>query len=219
MSLLLLAALGWLVAWLLTADEFFVDGLTLRGNEVVSAEEIYRQSRLDGMNIFLVNTGWLEEAIAQIPAVKAARVRCRLPNRVIVEVEERRAEIVWQVGEARYLVDAEGMVLPAKGEPDRALIIEDLEARPVRPGDRVDPEAIEAAHRLSSLLPEVRVFEYSRAEGMSFTNERGWRVRLGMSDDLEAKVATLKALSQRIIEKGIHVELIDLRFKGSSYYR
>lgn len=237
-----MVALGWLALYLLTADEFSVREIIVRGNETISAEEIYRLSGLKETNIFFVRPAQMEAAIAQIPNIKGARVSCRLPDQVIIEVEERQVEIIWQVGDTLYWVDAEGAVFPARGdelspqreeealyaqrqgdsssgEADQALLIRDLDGHHLRPGEHIDPGLVEAAHNLRSLLPEVEALDYSRAEGLSFIDERGWRVLLGTGEDLEYKVAVMRALSQEIERKGIEVELIDLRFKGSAYYR
>ncbi len=219
LSLILMVALGWLALYLLTADEFSVREVIVRGNETISAEEIYRLSGLRETNIFFVRPAQMEATIAQIPNIKEVRVSCRLPDQVIIEVEERQVEIVWQVGDTLYWIDAEGAVFPAGNEVDQALLIRDLDGYHLRPGEHIAPGLVEAVHKLRSLLPEVRALDYSRAEGLSFTDERGWRILLGMGEDLEYKVAVMKALSQEIERKGIKVELIDLRFKGSAYYR
>ena len=235
-------ALGWLALYLLTADEFSVREVIVSGNETISAEDIYRLSGLKETNIFFVRPAQMEAAIAQIPNIKGARVSCRLPDQVIIEVEERQVEIVWQVGDTLYSVDAEGAVFlttgdklspqggeetlyaqrrgdSLSGEADQALLIRDLDGHHLRPGEHIDPGLVEAAHKLRSLLPEVKALDYSRPEGLSFTDERGWRVLLGTGEDLEYKIAVLRALFQEIERKGIKVELIDLRFKGSVYYR
>jgi len=212
-------ALGWLALYLLTADEFSVREVIVSGNETISAEDIYRLSGLKETNIFLVRPAPMEAAIAQIPNIKGARVSCRLPDQVIIEVEERQVEIVWQVGDTLYSVDAEGAVFLTTGGTDQALLIRDLDGHHLRPGEHIDPGLVEAAHKLRSLLPEVKALDYSRPEGLSFTDERGWRVLLGTGEDLEYKIAVLRALFQEIERKGIKVELIDLRFKGSVYYR
>lgn len=235
-------ALGWLVLYLLTADDFSVREVIVRGNEAISAQDIYRLSGLKETNIFFVRPAQVEAAIAQIPDIKGARVSCRLPDQVIIEVEERQVEVVWQVGDTLYWVDAEGAVFPAEGdelspqrgeealraqrrgdsssgEADQALLIRDLDGHHLRPGEHIDPGLVETAHKLRFLLPQVKALDYSRHEGLSFTDERGWRVLLGTGEDLEYKVAVMKALSQEIERKGIEVELIDLRFKGSAYYK
>lgn len=224
MSLLLMAALGWLALYLLTADEFSIREVIVHGNETISAEEIYRLSGLKEMNIFFVRPAQVEAAIAQIPNIKRARVSCRLPDQVIIEVEERQVEIVWQVGDTLYSVDAEGAVFPAggdslSGEADQALLIRDLDGHHLRLGEHIEPWLVEAAHKLRSLLPEVEAFDYSRSGGLSFTTERGWRALLGTGEDLEYKIAVMRALFQEIERKGIEVELIDLRFKENVYYR
>jgi len=42
---------------------------------------------------------------------------------------------------------------------------------------------------------------------------------LGQGEDIEQKVAIMKAMLQEIAAKGVQPQFIDLRFKGSPYYK
>ncbi|MFB0536395.1 MAG: cell division protein FtsQ/DivIB [Anaerolineae bacterium] len=215
----LLLALGGLTYQLFAAEAFYVYEASVAGNRLVPAEAVYQNSGLEGMSIFWINPAQVEAAIVSLPNIKEARVRCGLPDRVTIEVVERQPQVIWQQGEKRYWIDEEGTVLPALGELAEATVIVDLDERPVQPGDRVDPQVIAGAQKLRSLLPELSTVQYASHTGLSFQSEQGWPIYLGQGEDIEQKVAIMKALLQEIAAKGVHPQFIDLRFKGRPYYK
>ena len=219
LGVLLLLALGWLTYQFFATEAFYVYEARVVGNQLVPAEEIYQNSGLEGMSIFWINPARVEVTIASLPNIKEARVHCGLPNRVTIEVVERQPQVIWQQGENRYWIDEEGTVLPARGELAEATVIVDLDERPVQPGDRVDPQVIAGVQKLRSLLPELTAVQYASNMGISFQSEQGWPIYLGQGEDIEQKVAIMKALLQEIAAKGIQPQFIDLRFRESPYYK
>ena len=219
LGFLLLLALGWLTYELFATDAFYVYAARVVGNQLVPAEEVYQNSGLEGMSIFWITPAQVEATIASLPNIKEARVHCGLPNRVTIEVVERQPQVIWQQGEKRYWIDEEGAVLQARGDLPEATVIVDLDERLVQPGDRVDPQVIAGAQKLRSLLPGLTTVQYASHTGISFQSEQGWPIYLGQGEDIEQKVAIMKAMLQEIAAKGIHPQFIDLRFKGSPYYK
>jgi len=219
LGFLLLLGLGWLIYQLFAAEAFYVYEARVVGNQLVPAEAIYQNSGLEGTSIFWVNPAQVEAILARLPNIKGARVHCGLPGRVTIAVVERQPQVIWQQGERRYWVDEEGTVLPALGELAEATVIVDLEERPVQPGDRVDPQVIAGAQKLRALLPELTTLQYAPHTGLSFQSEQGWPIYMGQGEDMEQKVAIMRALLQEIAAKGIQPQFIDLRFKGSPYYK
>ena len=215
----LLLALGWLTYQLFATEVFYVYEATVVGNQLVMAEEIYQSSGLEGMSIFWIHPAQVEATLVSLPNIKEARVHCGLPNRVTVKVVERQPQVIWQQGEKRYWIDEEGIVLPSRGELAEATVIVDLDEHPVQPGDRVDPQVIAGAQKLRSLLPRLTTVQYASHTGISFQSEQGWPIYLGQGENIEQKVAIMKALLQEIAAKDVHPQFIDLRFKGSPYYK
>jgi cell division septal protein FtsQ len=215
----LLLALGGLTYQLFAMEAFYVYEARVVGNQLVPAEEIYQNSGLEGMSIFWIDPAQVAAAVVRLPNIKEAKVYHGLPNGVTIEVVERQPRVIWQQGEKRYWVDEEGTVLPARGELAEATVIMDLDERPVQPGDHVDPQVIAGAQKLRSLLPKLTTVQYASHTGISFQSEQGWPIYLGQGEDVEQKVAIMKAMLQEIATKGIHPQFMDLRFKGSPYYK
>lgn len=116
-----------------------------------------------GTNLFGLRTGALEAGILELPTIRAADVTVRLPDRLLVRVEERTPILVWRVGARRYLVDAEGRLFARLAEDPAAQpagaaalpIVEDRRATSagLAVGGRLEAVDLDAATRLASLKP------------------------------------------------------------------
>lgn len=134
----------------------------------------------EGENLFDIITEPLEARLGTIPAVATAEISIGLPDTVAVRIEERRAILIWQVGEARLLVDRAGFLFAGLGEaPPPSVsglpVIVDTRASSaaLRVGDTVDPIDLDAATRLASLTPEAVGSSASRL-AVGVTDENGF---------------------------------------------
>jgi cell division septal protein FtsQ len=222
-SLVLLVLLAGVAIVLFSSDAFFVFDIEVVGNGRVSSQEIFWGSGLAdrAWSIFFLDPREIEDRVLRdVRGIKAAKVQCYLPSRVIIQVEERRPDVVWKTGDKRYWVDDEGVILDmVDGESEEAIVVHDLDKRPLIPDDRLSPEITQEIQRLQYLLPEVNAFQYSEATGVSLFHEGGWPVYFGSSEDLEVKVAIMRALVQEIASSGIEVEYVDVRFSRSPYIK
>lgn len=113
----------------------------------------------DGTNLFRIQTGPIEARLRALPGIGEAHVSVSLPDTLIVEIEERTAIVAWGVGEARFLVDGEGVVFAALGTDPSAMsalpTIADSrpESATLAVGSILDPVDLDAARRLGSLTP------------------------------------------------------------------
>jgi cell division septal protein FtsQ len=204
---------------LFVSDFFYVYELEARGNTLVTAQEIFGQTQLEGYNIFFIDPLEAQERIESLPDVRQAQVELSLPNEMVVTVQEREARLVWQTGDNRYGVDDEGLIVSLGGQAEPQMVITDLDQRPLEPGESVDQEAVAAAATYQDLLPDVREFEYSAQHGLSYREESGRRVYLGDAENAALKVAIIGALANQLADQGATVESIDVRFPDSPLYR
>jgi cell division septal protein FtsQ len=213
MALFLAGVMMALLVWFFVDERFYVYAAEVRGNSLVSADEVYGASGLHTMSIFYIDRQKVARAIAhQLPSVTQVRVQCQLPGRVSIHVREEDVRCIWRLADAAFLADAEGRILKLDdGAHVGLVVVQDL--------DKVDCVALNAAGRLHSLLPQVQVFEYSKARGVSLSDARGWRVYFGDDQRLAEKVATLQALLLKLEQEHKSAKVIDLRFAGSPYYQ
>jgi cell division septal protein FtsQ len=216
LGLIVLAALGY---WLFLTDDFYVYEITLQGNHLVSADEVFAASGLYGLNVFWVNPQQIADTVAGLPGILSAEVSCSLPNHVTIAVVEREPRVVWQRAGTRWMVDEQGTVLSRQTGSENGLVVEDQGVSPLRPGDVVDAAAVAGARQLQSLLPELSTVRYTPQMGLSFRHSLGCDVHLGTGTDMAEKVAIMQALVEQLADSGERPEYIDLRFKESPCYK
>lgn len=218
-SLLLAMGLLAALAYVFLTDAYYVYEATVRGAALVSPEEIFERAEIEGYSVFFIDPTEAEERIRTLPDVREATVQISLPNRMVIDVQERQARVIWQTGESRYGVDDEGLIVSLRGDVEPQILIRDLDSTPRELGEQVNIRAVSAAESYHSLLSGVSEFEYSQEHGLSYRNEYGWRVYLGDDTDAELKVAVVDALVQRLTSRAEIVEFIDVRFPESPLYR
>ena len=178
----------------------------------------------DGSNLFRLSTDGMSEKLRALPTVAGASIEIALPDTLRVHLTERQAVVIWQVGDERFLVDADGLVFaqattasslpviddrrtPATPTSDGLIVAPDVVGMQI--GDTVDPVDFDAATRLGSLLPvdvgsgaaglHVRIDD---ATGFSVdTGKDGWSAVFGYytptirkTDLIPGQVRLLKSL-------------------------
>lgn len=152
----------------------------------------------DDANLFRLSTDGMVERLRALPTVANASVEIALPDTVRVRVTERQAVLVWQVGERRLLVDADGVAFAQATEATDLPLIDDRRAPAAPPGDprgldlaerhpeahlaavgdRIDPVDFDAAARLGSLHP-ADVGSGAAALHVRIDDEQGYTVSIG----------------------------------------
>ncbi len=217
LSVFLLAVLTLFIRQFFATSRFYVYDAEVQGNQFVHGDEIYDASGLNELSIFWVKPRQVEAAIIDsLPEIKEARVTCRLPNRVSIEVVESWTQVIWQRDGMRYGVDDEGAILLLEGESEGMLVIQDLRTGPFEVGDHIDPGIVVSALELRRLLPETVSLQYSEAEGLIF-DQWGYPVYFG-TGDMAGRVAVLNALRRDFGVSGIQPEYVDVRFPESPVY-
>ncbi len=204
------------------SDYFTVSRVDVTGISVLSQATILENAGIAGRPIYAIDTAAVQAALQSLPAVQSAKVRRIWPNRVAIAIQERQPWGTWQIGGVNYLIDGQGVVLDVVGQPQQNTIFE-LDAAPgLRPGERVDADAVQAARLLMQQLPltvaqHVTRLEYSTEDGLTLVTDQGVQVRLGDGQDLAYKLAVWQALDAKVGARNVH--LLDLRSVDRPFYR
>ncbi len=136
-----------------------------------------------GQNLFRLSTGPLRVALEQLPTVAGASVGVQLPGTLHVTLDERVPVLIWKVGARRYLADAGGNLFGRLGDkpPPQAaglVVVDDWRAASagLSVGTRLDPQDVDAATRLASLVP-ADVGSSAHELQVRVTDENGFVVR------------------------------------------
>ena len=202
-----------------TDEQFYIFGAAISGNSRLSAQRIYDQAGIEGQSIFFLNPEEVRKRVEGLPNIKASSVSLQLPATVEIQVQEREPSFGWQVGQKTYWVDEEGMVMEPAGPPPHSVTLLDMDSQAPGPGVKLSPEIMQVVGELRRWLPQEKIFQWSQTEGISFLHAKGFPVYLGQAEDMQDKIAALRALTEDFTSKGIQPKFVDLRFSGRPYYR
>lgn len=242
-ALLVLGAAGWLLYQALSSPEYAVRQVTTRGTTALTAEDVEALADVTGRSIWFVRDDEVAARIRQSPYVERVAVQVLLPDSVVVQVTERRPEVRWTHAGTTYAVTWEGLVLddtpPALGEstalsataalsetatavPGPAFvssvaIVDTTPNRDLKPGDKVDPDALEIARRVTLRAAELPVplqrVEWDAGLGVSLIVGDNRQAVIGKSERLDEKLAILTHL----LRDGTPFSYLDLRSTTPSY--
>lgn len=217
LALVLLAATALLAFF--NTDLFYVFDFQTAGLRYLTPAEVERASGVTGYNIFFIESQSVERALGRLPEVKSARVTTSLPNRVIIEIEERQPQVTWLRGSESYWVDADDVAFRVRMSLPQQATVRDLDQSPVKPGQKVSPDGIVAVRALRAAWPDApRSLEWSAARGIAFDDEHGWKIYLGDAVEMAGKVAKYRALVTQLTALNAKIKFIDLS-KGDPYYQ
>jgi hypothetical protein len=161
-----------------------IEGAVYTGSAVARAavdDAVANDAR--GANLFRLTTAPLQAALEKLPTVEHASVTVQLPGTLVVVLRERVPVLTWTVGARRYLADSEGLLFARLGDDIAEAAgdlpeIDDRRAASVglSVGLRLDPQDIDAATRLASLVPGD-VGSAADALQVRVTDENGFVVR------------------------------------------
>jgi cell division septal protein FtsQ len=235
----LLVGASWLVYDFASSPRFDVRNVRVRGNVLLSPEEVSDLARVAGANIFWVDRAEVAARLKQLAAVQQVEVAASLPDTVDIRIVERTPVGFWTSGDQTYLVDTEGVILkpvdaetahiracagqPCDPQLEALPSVTEAEAEPLLPGEHVDISALASSARLGALLPGVGVqptgFVWSRDSGIDVSTVDGWHARFDASGDLTQQVTQLRSIRDQLTRARLSIGLIDVRFGDRPYFR
>lgn len=233
-----------LSTWTKTSPAFDLNTIVVTGNRVVDKEDIIAVSGLErGRNIWSANLMETERRLMLDRRFERVALNRRLPDAVVVRVEERRPVALVQL-DRLYGVSERAELIPlspGSGLPDLPVItvgasgdqpVPDAAIRPdrafetLRDAMLVNPEVGRALYLMRVLrtmspglydeLSEVHVS--SRNDPIAYMVDGGLAIRFG-TGHYPRKIEMLKRTVDRLEADAIRTRLIDLRFKDQVIVR
>ncbi len=209
-----------------SSPRFLVSHVAVDGNVHITARDVITRSGIaEGQNIFDVDLDESARAIEEIPWVREARVRRRLPGRVYIEITEREPVALVASSEL-LLMDETGKIVAdayTAGIVDAPLITGG-DLGPLRPGDVARAEGMDEAIEVVRLVGSLGVTAYIGVSEINIddpTNivivakRSGANIYLG-TGDMEGKLWRLtrvvRAIEERDSQGATRLEKVDLRF-------
>lgn len=109
--LLLIIFISLLAVIIGKVDYFKIDNIEIKGNKMVSVEEINALVSIKGMNIIYLNKGFIREKICTNPYVEAVNIKRKLPSKVIINIREKQVKGLIKFQNGFINIDSEGRMI------------------------------------------------------------------------------------------------------------
>lgn len=230
-SILFVLTLCGIYIFVSHSPRFNLTQIDIEGNQKVSEEEILEKARMKlGTNIFRTDLGRIEDQIREDKRIKDVGVRRKLPNRVLIEVEEKKPALWMNLPDGLYGLSQDQEIIPLEEEDFDGdfPVVTDLASLSVL-GERdksaglyqrwTNVKAKFALDFYETLLQEDSSFleiisEISLCDKTNlvlYLIPRGTQVNMG-KDNFKKKIKRVKTILQ-YEEKSEYLVCIDLRFK------
>ncbi|MCP4423722.1 MAG: FtsQ-type POTRA domain-containing protein [Chloroflexi bacterium] len=208
-------------------ERFYLTVVPIDGIVSIPATEIVEASQLAGAHVFAVDPGAAAARVANMPGVINAAVTLTWPNRVLIEIEEDSPVAAWLDNGQDYWVTGNGRFIPARAMIPGLLLIEsEIEAdaqpdegAPILSLPFIPEDMLTGAQQLRSLRPNIEKLYYRQSSGLSYQDERGWRVYFGTGADMPQKLVIYETIADELLARGLTPQYISVSNQEKPYYR
>jgi POTRA domain, FtsQ-type len=206
-----------------TSPEYIVQSVTVEGSTVLSLEQANEIAGVQGRNIFTVEAETVRARLAEKAALlKGVSVETRLPNSVIIHVQERKPATVWVIGDGTPLLASDDHVVVGNATTlegfvtifDRGPMTDSLQIGQPLPVHKAD--AADTAQQIYLTLPDatglqLRQLEWAPGNGVTAITATGKRIEFGTGENLEQKIKIVQAVVRRPGSAGQAWTVLDVR--------
>jgi hypothetical protein len=231
-SALLIGVLGFMLYYLWSAPFFSVDAINVSGLVRLSDAEIYAVANVVGKSIIFVDPSKIEEQLGTaFPELENISVETDVPNKVSINLVERKPVLAWVEDGQTYWIDEHGMAYKSKEDANLGIVVQgkDLLAPPateselieddLAPDQKIPIKLVESIKILSEKIPENSPITYDNVHGIGWFDSRGWQVYFGKDGDMELKWKVYSKTFKRLKKAGIQPALISVEHVHAPYYR
>lgn len=203
---------------LFKTDLFNIKSIEVVGNQKLNEDQIIKASLCRrGENIFNISKKKGVESLMQLPYIKEANIERKLPDKLIIEVVERREiAIIPYIGSYIY-IDEEGYILKIEGQNEEVdlLRIDGIKLENPNPGDNLfhlfENDSIMEFFTFgnsSNLLTLMKRVDFADKDNIIIDLIDGIKVAFGTLDDVKYKLSFLNKIIEDIREKDIKAKQI-----------
>ena len=204
----------------LLGDPFFrVREIEVEGNRRITPETLISLAKIEGMpNLFTVSLSEVTKRLESHPWISHIRMRKVFPNKILIQVEERKPIAILQLEEL-YYVDTQGVIFSQVGEGDEynfpfltGLTRQVIEKDPAE-AKHLITKALEllsiADQEKVSALEEISEIHMEKIFGIRcFTKTDGLEVRMGW-EQFREKLKRLSLIWSDLRKRGFSATSID----------
>ncbi len=185
---------------------FGITEISVSGNLNVAAADIIGTSGIEkGENIFIINTRKAERALKEISYVADAEVKRKFPAKVVIEITESKADVIYDMPTEFIVTTIEGRVLQKTGDVTEitAPIVKGVTISSAEPAGFIKTENPEVTEKSLEYIKcfydsvywsEIDEFNVADISNFMMIMRSGMRVTFGEIESIEGLKRKIKML-------------------------
>ena len=177
----LFAVVGYIAFISITTGIFGVKVIEVTGTEILTNEQIIEASQIqEGENIFLLNLNNIRFNINKVVSAKNIYIQKVLPNKVIINIEEKQPIGIFNYDNKVYYIDSDGSLMEITeelGKDDTPIISGFTKYQFGEIGEKVE---IEPAYKFEQILNMLQLFkqnnQLNELSEISLTENNNYRI-------------------------------------------
>jgi hypothetical protein len=222
LTLPLLAVLLWAGYQLLNGATFLVGQAEILGAEFMSDALVRSIAQVDNTPVFTVDPRQIAEELEAYPEVSSADVAVEWPNKVVIQLVERKPVVAWDDGGRMWWLCDDGVAfLEREALPGMVLVVSDEQVLQIQEdplAQVIDPEVLRGAMTLSALLGEMGSLRFEPDSGLVLEDMRGWKAYFGADGDMDEKARVYIRIGDLLQEQARQASMVSVVDPSSPYY-
>lgn len=222
--------LGFMLFTMWTSRPFTVSTAQVNGNQRLGTADINAMLGLIGQPIFKAIPSQIESNLhTAFSDLESVKVRVLFPNRIAVDLVERKPVLAWYQNGGVTWIDDKGMAFTPRGEvpgliqvaangtplqvpPDPAL--------PLYEQEFIAPEMVQALLALAPDVPAGMPMIFDPRYGMGWQDPRGWTTYFGQNaKDVQMKKMVYNAILDSLTLQGVQPSLVSVEYLNAPFYK
>lgn len=222
LSVPMLVILVWAVYQMLNGATFQVDQPEIMGAAFMSEALVRSIAQVDDRPVFSIDPEGIAAQLESYPEIANAEVAIEWPNKVVIQLYERKPVIAWDDGGRKWWLSDDGVAfLEREAMPGMVEVVSDepvLQIQEDPLAQVIDPEILRCAAELGSLLPDAGSLRFDLENGLVLEDARGWTVHFGSSGDMAEKVRVYIRIGEWLHAQALQPSMVSVEDPNSPYY-
>lgn len=208
-------------------DIFSVNRIEVSGHKILTKDSIVYTSGITlGNNIFRERIRTIEENLMEHPYIKEVNAKIILPNKIKIDIEERKRYAAIPFVENYIIIDNEGYVLEILQDHENLVLVRGLDFDNFSEGDVLSVKDKQQMEILVEIISAIEIQGLSVME-IDLTNTDDIRINIsnqltsiiGNADKLGYKFMVMSSILEDLAMKDISRGVIDISHEGYPSYR
>ena len=208
-------------------DLFCIKVVEVQGSSVLPQEEVIYASGITlGNQIYKEKVKDVKIGLLQHPYIKSVEIKRKLPNKILIKIEERVETAAIPFVGAYVFIDENGMILKSETHPGNLKIIHGLEFDHFMEGELLEvkePEklwkALELIEHINRLAIPINNLDVSNPKSYVIQLTGTLICRIGEGNNIDYKLRALNEILLDLKSKDITRGVIDISYDGNPTYR